>query len=169
MERVRRIAASAGPALARAPRRLGQLEGHELLLLLQAPFALVLADLGLRRWGFAGLHARLTGGAPRRRPPAAAEDRRAKARRVAWCVQVSAAYLPWVANCLRRSVVACWFLHRSGLEGDLRIGVRREPDGGLDFHAWVEYEGEVLNDRRDVTERYATFDGPVLPRGASFG
>jgi hypothetical protein len=92
----------------------------------------------------------------------------AKARRLAWCVQVTSAYLPWGVNCLRRSIVAVWFLRRSGREPQLGIGIRRGDDGALDFHAWIEYEGEVLNDRRNVTDRYVRFESEVLSRRASF-
>jgi hypothetical protein len=61
-----------------------------------------------------------------------------------------------------------WFLLRHGLAGDLRIGVRRrpgEPSGSrsLDFHAWVELDGVVLNDLPDVRERFVTFDRAIVP------
>jgi hypothetical protein len=168
LDRVRRILVSALGALVRAPRRLRDLEADERLLLLQAPVALAMAGLALRRWGLAGTVERMTGGRAGRRPPPTEAARRAKARRLAWCVQVTSAYLPWGVNCLRRSVVALWFLHRCGLEPQLRIGIRRGEDGALDFHAWVEYEGEVINDRRDVTDRYVRFEGEVLPPRASF-
>lgn len=90
------------------------------------------------------------------------------AERLSWCVQVAAAYGPWPANCLQRSVVLCWFMQRRGLPGDLRIGVRKDERGALDFHAWVEHDGKVVNDRRDVVVRYAVFEGAITPAGARF-
>ncbi len=95
--------------------------------------------------------------------------KQADAHRLAWCVQVAAAYGPWPANCLQRSVVLWWFLRRRDLESELRIGVRRDPEtGALDFHAWLEHDGVVLNDRGDVRERYATFEPAIVPRQATF-
>lgn len=157
-------------ALARAPQRLRLLRRGELGLLLQAPLLLPVAAMALRRWGL-----RRVQGAVARRPlrsdkadddPAA---RQAAAERLGWCVQVAAAYGPWRANCLQRSLVLWWLLRRRGLEGDLRIGVRRDPASGvLEFHAWIEYGGFVLNDRRDVRQRYATFDRAIVPDSATF-
>lgn len=157
-------------ALRRAGAKVSGLRFPELLLLVQAPVMLPLAALALRRWGL-----RRVQGVLARRPLRAGkadhdvQGRRAAAQRLAWCVQVSAAYGPWPANCLQRSLVLWWFLRRRGLQGDLRIGVRRDPDSEkLDFHAWVEHGGCVINDRHDVRERYATFDRPIVPAAASF-
>jgi len=91
------------------------------------------------------------------------DDAAMAARRIAWCVYAAAAYGPWPANCLQRSVVAWWFLQRRSIAGELRIGVRRGSDGLLDFHAWVEHDGEVINDHPDVRQWYATFDQAIEP------
>lgn len=147
--------------------RLRGLEPGEVGLLLQAPLALPLAALALRRWGLNRVLQRITA-RPLGPVSGTHAERLAAARRLTWCVQVAAAYSPWLANCLHRSVTLCWFLRRRGLEGALRIGVRRDADGTMDFHAWVEYDGVVLNDREDVTERYAVFDRPIVPPRARF-
>jgi hypothetical protein len=60
-------------------------------------------------------------------------------------------------NCLQRSVVLWRVLRRRELEAELRIGVRKEAAGGRQFHAWVEHDGEVLNDVPHVRERFTTF------------
>jgi hypothetical protein len=157
-------------AVRRAPGRLGRLSPGEMVLLLQAPIALPLAALALRRYKLRRLQSILGRGPVHRAPPAAARARRVEAERLAWVVQVAAAYGPWPANCLQRSLVLWWFLRRQGLSGDLLIGVRRNPaTDALDFHAWVEHDGVVINDRRDVRSRYATFDRPIVPTGADFG
>ncbi|MCL1472309.1 lasso peptide biosynthesis B2 protein [Argonema antarcticum] len=65
-------------------------------------------------------------------------------------------------NCLQKSLVLWWLLRCQGIESDLRIGVRKQ-DGSLEAHAWVEYEGDVLNDSSDVKERFAPFAGAILP------
>lgn len=162
----RRIAAALPHALRSAPRKIARLRPDELLLLLLSPLALPAAAYALRRWGLNRVQARLH----RRTRPTVIEHAGAldRVERLSWCVQVAAAYGPWPANCLQRSVVLCWYLHRLGLSADLRIGVRRTGGDALDFHAWVEHEGRVVNDRRDVRERYAVFERPITPRGARF-
>jgi hypothetical protein len=75
-------------------------------------------------------------------------------------VKVATRYnLPW-ANCLKKSLVLWWLLRRQGIEGDLQIGVRHEQDK-FEAHAWVEYEGVVLNDTQDVRSRFAMFERPI--------
>jgi hypothetical protein len=103
---------------------------------------------------------------PRATPPAGpAADR---ARRLAWAVDAVERRVPWRANCLDRSVTLWWLLLRCGIASELRIGVRRRPgtpvgSRTLDFHAWIERDGDVLNDLPDVRQRFATFDRPVAP------
>jgi len=69
---------------------------------------------------------------------------------------------PWRANCLTRSLVTWWLLGRAGVVGDLRIGVR-QSDQGLDFHAWIEADGLVINDRSDIADEFTPFAHPIAP------
>lgn len=57
------------------------------------------------------------------------------------------------ANCLERSLALCWLLHRRGIDAELRLGVRRDPED-LAAHAWVEIGGRALDPSSD---RYAAF------------
>lgn len=155
-------------ALRRAPSTLRRLSFGELLLLAQAPFALPACAYALGRHGLGRVQAFL-GRRPARPSDAPAAARLVAARRLSWIVQSAAAYGPWPANCLQRSVVLWWYLQRRGLQGDLRIGVRRDPETReLAFHAWIEYEGVVLNDEATVRQRYVTFDRAIAPRNGSF-
>lgn len=143
--------------------RLRWLQRGERRLPFEALIALPTVALGLRIKGLRRVQAALD-----RRPTAAApvaRDTLATARRIAWCVYAAAAHGPWQANCLQRSVVTLWFLRRRRIMAELRIGVRRGTDGNLDFHAWVEHAGEVINDQPDVRQRYATFDRAIVPTG----
>ena len=64
---------------------------------------------------------------------------------------------PYGATCLDRSVFL-WFLMRMRrLDGQIRIGVLLEEDH-LDGHAWVELNGEIVNDDPDVVSDFAVFD-----------
>lgn len=155
-------------AFRRAPSTLRRLSVGELLLLVQAPFALPACAYALHRHGLGRVQKFL---ARRRARPsgAALASRLVAARRLSWIVQTAAAYGPWPANCLQRSVVLWWYLQREGLNGDLRIGVRRDAETReLAFHAWIEYQGVVLNDEASVRQRYVTFDRAIAPRNGSF-
>ncbi len=66
----------------------------------------------------------------------------------------------WRANCLTRSLVTWWLLDRRGTPSELRIGVRKAAEG-LEFHAWIETEGTVVNDRVDIAEEFSPFAEPI--------
>ena len=61
--------------------------------------------------------------------------------------------LPWQPRCLERSLVVWWL---AGDGAEIRLGVTPE---GRRFHAWVEQDGQVLNDVPDVAARYLPFGG----------
>jgi hypothetical protein len=63
---------------------------------------------------------------------------------------------PW-GSCLRRSLVLWFLLRREGVESQLRIGVKREKDQ-FSAHAWVEWDGVVLNDQSNVGDEFAMFE-----------
>jgi hypothetical protein len=114
-----------------------------------------------------------------------------RAYRIAHLVRLANGRLPPAANCLQRSLVLWTLLRRHGVKSDLRIGVRKErppagnrasksaagsatrsrfrlphrfePQPRFQAHAWVEWQGVVLNDTPAVRQRYAAFDRPILP------
>ena len=96
----------------------------------------------------------LSKGADRR--PRAAEESLALAREVARAVAAGTRNAPGGANCLRRSLMLWWLLRRRRVPATLHIGVRK-PEGDFQAHAWVRVGDTVLNDSRDVAERYAPF------------
>ena len=65
-------------------------------------------------------------------------------------------YQPW-ANCLKKSLVLWILLRNQGIISEIRIGVQRESTK-FAAHAWVEYQGMVLNDSDDVHQRFQAFD-----------
>ena len=65
-------------------------------------------------------------------------------------------YQPW-ANCLKKSLVLWILLRDRGIISEIRIGVQRESTT-FSAHAWVEYQGIVLNDSDDVHQRFQAFD-----------
>ena len=74
-------------------------------------------------------------------------------------VRLIVRYSPW-SNCLRQSLVLWYLLRRQGLKSELRIGMRRQ-EGVFQAHAWVEYQGDILNDIQGVRQLYATFPKPI--------
>jgi hypothetical protein len=66
-------------------------------------------------------------------------------------VKKAASWYPRQAMCLQRSAITTCLLRQSGVAADLVIGCRKIPFGA---HAWVEVEGEVANDKRQVQEFY---------------
>jgi hypothetical protein len=83
--------------------------------------------------------------------------------RVAWLVQTAADRGPLRANCLERSLVLWAVLRRRGIDCDLRIGARKQGER-LEGHAWVEWDGVVLNDADDMNERFVVIPlPPVTP------
>jgi hypothetical protein len=127
--------------------------------------ALALRWLGLRRWqtllarwvpadGPAAESHRREGEAPAE--PALA------AQALARLVEAAGRYGLCRGTCLQRSLVLWWLLRRRGLDGELRIGVRR-VGGRLAAHAWVECGGLALDAPADAREPFVPFDGPILP------
>jgi hypothetical protein len=144
--------------------RLRRLSWPERWWLLQALLLLPLTSLALRWWGFRRWQVILAGLLPGR-PALAIDDRAqtlAQACGTARLVEALARRLPFRASCLHQSWVLWWLLRRQGIPAELRIGVRK-PASQLEAHAWVEYQDRVLNDADDVRQRYAPFDGPIVP------
>lgn len=63
-------------------------------------------------------------------------------------------YSPLRGNCLSQSLALSRLLRRRGITPDLRLGVRL-TGSKFDAHAWVEYDGRVLNDTQDVQTRFS--------------
>lgn len=116
-------------------------------LVVNPVFALVARRRGFRT--ATRLSARLVGLPGRRHRPtdprALAEAVRAAARRPVVGVV-----------CLPESLTLLTLLRRRGVAADLRIGVATA--GGFSAHAWVEVDGQPVNDTADVAERFVPFD-----------
>lgn len=120
--------------------------------------------IGFRRWG--AYLARATGDGGRGAAGGRAPERGTSpagfltAQETWRLVQWAVSYGPYAGNCLSRSLTLWWLLRRQGLDSDLRIGVSKLA-GRFQAHAWIEYQGIVVNDRPDVRERYGVFEWRV--------
>jgi len=82
------------------------------------------------------------------------------ATRTALLVKVAAGKISPIATCLHRSLTLWALLRLQGIEARLIFGVHK-PENHFEAHAWVEYDGLVLNDSPDVGQRIA-----VISEGA---
>lgn len=155
LERVRRLFANLA--------KFSSLSVSEQWTILTAAACMPLFSAGLRIFGLRRLDAWLrTARVPEKRglPPE-------QVMRLGDLVNIAARHVPCGATCLTRSLVLGWLLQRRGVATELRIGVRL-VGGVLDAHAWVEYLGVPVNDRRDVALQFAPFSGsPALPAFSS--
>ncbi|MDJ0925947.1 MAG: lasso peptide biosynthesis B2 protein [Acidimicrobiia bacterium] len=142
--------------------RLRRMNWSQRRALLFALVALPLATLSLRVLGLK----RTMGVVPPTRSGkslGSSEDQFNDARRLAYLVGLAARRGIGRPNCLSRSVVLWSLLRRRGLAGEIRLGVRGGNGTTPLFHAWVEYDGAVINDVPDVAERYSPFAGTIEP------
>lgn len=85
--------------------------------------------------------------------PKSSEYSPEEARRDTQLFSAVAKRFPFPLKCLKRSLALCWLLRWHGADAALHLGVRKGYQG-LDAHAWVQIGDLVMNDSKDVTERY---------------
>ncbi|MPY89809.1 MAG: lasso peptide biosynthesis B2 protein [Luteitalea sp.] len=112
----------------------------------RAWIALVVVDVMLWTGGFARLRWFMGRRAVAPRRPVPGDVQRI-------CAAVDRASLGYVrqTTCMQRSAAAARLLRRAGVSANVVVGCRRLP---FYAHAWVEVEGQVVNDRPTVQERY---------------
>ena len=92
------------------------------------------------------------------------EQARANVRRAAQMVAVACRLQPLRSSCLPRTIVLWSLLRRRGIATDIRIGARSNSQGEFQAHAWLEWNGEVLNDVADVGNQYLPFNESAFDR-----
>jgi hypothetical protein len=58
----------------------------------------------------------------------------------------------WHGNCLSRSLVLHWLLHKNGVNSEFRLGVRTQPS--FKAHAWITFQERPLNASRQALSDY---------------
>jgi hypothetical protein len=151
--------------LLRRIKRLGMLSSADRRLLIRAYIWLGLIGLGLRVVGFQRLIVRMQRTAVAASSTVRPADALGQSRRYARWLHTAARFHPMRPRCLQCSLVLHRWLRQAGLPSELRVGVRK--DGmELKAHAWVEPEGEVVN---DWPESVAEFTPLAHPRAAPLG
>jgi hypothetical protein len=92
------------------------------------------------------------------------EQTRANVRRAVQMVAVACRRQPLRSSCLPRTIVLWNLLRRRGIATDVRIGARSNSQGEFQAHAWLEWNGEVLNDVADVGRQYRPFNRSAFDR-----
>lgn len=138
-------------------RRIRHLPRRELRGLFRAYVGLAVIDLLLRLRGFrhvASLHAPEAAQSMASMTP---EQRCGVQRYVRW-IDTASRYHLLPARCLHRSLLLQRWLCHDGFQSELRIGVRREQHA-LQAHAWVELDGQVVNDSPASVAEFAPLQG----------
>lgn len=72
-------------------------------------------------------------------------------------VHVNRHVLPYQSKCLLESTALWYLLRRRGYSAELLLGARTLL-GPFEAHAWVELDGEALNDTANVRDIYEPFN-----------
>jgi len=78
-----------------------------------------------------------------------------EARNTAWIVNGVSKRLPGHYSCLVRSLALERILEKRGIYSTVQIGVINQSDTAeFKAHAWVECNGEVINDSKETISRF---------------
>jgi len=75
--------------------------------------------------------------------------------RVCMAVNYACIWYPKQALCLQRSFVTTYLLRKHGVAAHMVLGAQKLP---FKAHAWVEVEGQAINERSNVQATYAVWD-----------
>jgi len=64
---------------------------------------------------------------------------------IAWAVDRSCFVAPWGKKCLINALTAKWLSKQFGIETIYFLGVGRDEEGKLIYHAWLKYGEYVLS------------------------
>src|SRR5260370_13977640 len=74
--------------------------------------------------------------------------------RVCTAVNYACIWYPKQALCLQRSFVTTYLLRKSGMAAHMVLGAQKLP---FKAHAWVEVNGQAINERSNVQATYAVW------------
>jgi len=116
---------------------------------------LVRASLRLRGYNktYASLRKRMGPGSS----AAALTDAPAQLQSTCRMVRAAAHYSLAKFTCLEESLTLWYLLGKRGIPARLRIGVRKDNEK-FEAHAWVEHDGEALNQPEAQHQHYAAFE-----------
>jgi hypothetical protein len=139
---------------------LRKLPVSERRILAAAAILLPCTTVGLRLFGFKRWSARLSRWAQRCQWGRITEDESHSIRRTVQLMAIAVRYAPHRGTCLSQSLTLWWLLRCQGIESDLRVGVRSVGEQ-FQAHAWIEYQGQPVNEMQDVKSRFVAFAKPI--------
>jgi hypothetical protein len=86
---------------------------------------------------------------------ASASSRKDTTNRVCVAVNYACIWYPKRALCLQRSFVTTYLLRKHGVVAHMVLGAQQLP---FKAHAWVEVEGQAINERSNVQATYGVWD-----------
>jgi hypothetical protein len=139
-----------------------RLGGFERGVALEAAAVLIATRAGLRLLGFRRWQVCLHSLTPAidRNASSSEQETTTTAGAIARVQESAANHLFFQANCLEQSLALWWLLQRRGVTAQLRIGARKDKER-FEAHAWVEWNGVVLNDRGTDHQHFVPFDRPI--------
>lgn len=75
--------------------------------------------------------------------------------RICTSVNYACIWYPKQALCLQRSFVTTYLLRKHGVPARMVMGVQKLP---FKAHAWVEVDGQAINETSNVQAKYAVWD-----------
>jgi transglutaminase superfamily protein len=117
-------------------------------LVCQSYCALLRFDMYLIRNDFGALHRSV-------RNAVTAPFRGLAANSICRAVDLASVFYFKEVLCLQRSAAATVLLRKYGIRAELVVGVQHWP---FRAHAWVEVDGQVVNDKPYTSEMYAVLD-----------
>jgi hypothetical protein len=75
--------------------------------------------------------------------------------RVCIAVNYACVWYPKRALCLQRSFLTTYLLRKHGVAAEMVLGAQKLP---FKAHAWVEVDGQPVNERANVQATYAVWD-----------
>jgi hypothetical protein len=122
----------------------------KVILLLQSFGGLIAHDLFMTSHRFSSLHERV------RQFPVRASNPRAKSIDIlVFAFDIACCFYPKRVLCLQRSAVLVKILRRYGIPAHMVIGAQRLP---FRAHAWVEVNGEIIDDRVAAREKFLVLE-----------
>ena len=122
------------------------------LMFFRAYVRLLFVDFGLRYFGF---QQTVTAVLKRQNPTeniAVPLDRERISKIVQIAQKTFRLYIRSKTECLERSLVICYLLRQEGIPAHFCIGCTKYPP--LNFHAWVECGGQIVNDLDSIKKSY---------------
>lgn len=117
---------------------------------LRAYLKLIVFDLYLARGNFAALYEKVRKHPLRRQAPALGT-----VQRVCSAIDVACIWYWKEALCLQRSAATACLLREYGVPAQMVLGAQQMP---FKAHAWVEVDGQVVNDKPYTPEMYSVLD-----------